>query len=107
MQNFNLAAVSLTMLGSAATGTVTREVWPLLPAVPQLMTTRQAKEKGQMNCPFWIAETLSAQVRWRRVTPSPNIAKPNKASVVGSGTLYCPVTLIAYPVPPPWSSRKI
>lgn len=33
IQNFNLAALSCTMLGYVVTGTVTRDMWPLLPWV--------------------------------------------------------------------------
>ncbi|MES2842976.1 MAG: sulfite exporter TauE/SafE family protein [Pseudomonadota bacterium] len=33
VQNFNLAALSFTMLGYVATGAVTRAMWPLLPVV--------------------------------------------------------------------------
>ena len=33
VQNFNLAALSATMLGYVATGAVTRDIWPLLPVV--------------------------------------------------------------------------
>jgi uncharacterized membrane protein YfcA len=33
VQNFNLAALSATMLGYVATGAVTRDIWPLLSVV--------------------------------------------------------------------------